>query len=184
MPDAEIYKPAEDSFFLSDILKKIIPELLDKNKNMKFLEIGSGSGIQLQTALNSGIKEENIFSCDINKEAVKTCRNMGFKCISSDLFENIKGKYDLIVFNPPYLPLDKREPVSSRVSTTGGKKGSEITNKFLKQAKKYLNENGKIILLASSLTKGINFSGYEKKILAEKKIFFEKLVIFELNIAD
>lgn len=181
MPDFEIYEPAEDSFFLSDILKKIIPKLLDKKSDLKFLEIGSGSGIQLQTASDSGIKKENIFSCDVNEDAVKECRNLGFNCIKSNLFKNIKGKYDIIVFNPPYLPIDTREPASSRLSTTGGKKGGEIISRFLKQAKNHLNKDGKIILLISSLTKKIDFEGYKKKILANKKIFFEKLIIFELR---
>ncbi len=177
----EIYEPSDDSFLLLDVLKKIIPQVLNQNKNFKFLEIGCGSGIQLQTALKAGIKKENIFSCDLNPEAVKYCKKLGFKCALSNLFKNIKGKYDMIVFNPPYLPEDKREPDSSIISTTGGKKGGEIINKFLRQAKRHLTKKGKIILLISSLTKGINFENYEKKILGEKKLFFEELIIFELS---
>ena len=180
MSNFEIYSPAEDSFFLSDVLKKIIPKLSNRNKKLKLLEIGFGSGIQLQTALNSGIKKENIFGADININAVKYCRKLGFKCVKSNLFSNINDKFNLIIFNPPYLPIDNREPASSSLSTTGGKKGGEIINRFLKQAKSHLDKNGKIIILISSLTKGINFKGYKKKILASKKIFFEKLSVLEL----
>jgi len=183
MPSPEIYSPAEDSFFLSDILKKIIPEMSkkNKNKNLKFLEIGCGSGIQLQTAMEAGVKKENILGADINDNAVKHCKKLGFNSVYSNLFQNIKGNYDLIIFNPPYLPDDKREPKSSKLATTGGKKGGEIINKFLKQAKGYLNKEGKIILIISSLTKGMNFSGYNVKILGIKKIFFEELKIIELT---
>jgi release factor glutamine methyltransferase len=182
MQYAEIYEPAEDSFLLSDILKREIPRLLSQNKNLKFLEVGSGSGIQLRAAFDSGIKREDIFGADINDNAVKYCKNLGFNCIYSNLFSHIKGKYDLIVFNPPYLPYDKREPESSRVSTTGGKKGSEIINRFLGQAKKHLKKGGKIILLISSLTEGIDFRGYKKKMPANKKIFFENLIVLELSL--
>jgi len=171
----EIYPASEDSFLLSETLKKEI-----KNKNIKFLEIGIGSGIQLQTAKELKIKE--IFGVDINPDAVKHCKSLGFNCIQSDLFQNVKGKYDIIVFNPPYLPLDKQEPKSSRVATTGGKKGSEIINKFLKQAKEHLAKDGKILLLTSSLTKGINWQGYNKKLLSKKKLFFEELYILELTV--
>jgi len=181
MPSPEIYQPVEDSFFLSDILRKIIPDLLKQNKNLKFLEIGSGSGIQLDTALNSGIKKENIFSCDINKEAVEYCKLLDFNSVRSNLFSRIYGIYDLIIFNPPYLPEDKREPATSKISTTGGKKGGEIINRFLKEAKEHLSKEGKIILLTSSLTKGINFLQYKKKIIDKKKIFFETLYILELS---
>ena len=175
-----IYSPEEDSYLLSRILKKKIPKLVKKNPDLKFLEIGSGSGIQLQTAFDSGIKKENIFSCDVNPQAVKECKKLGFNCIKSDLFEKINGKFDLIVFNPPYLPLDEREPEDSRIATTGGEKGSEIINKFLKQAKNYLKKDGKIFLVSSSLTKGLDFSGYKKKKIGEEKLFFEKLSVFEI----
>ncbi len=208
----EIYSPQEDSYFLSKILEKEIKTFLDKNKEIKFLEIGSGSGIQLQAAFDFGIKKENIFSCDINPNAVKHCKKLGFNCVVSDLFENIRGnncvvfvggkekmppfsisrkeheenkglpRFDLIIFNPPYLPEDKKEPISSRKITTGGKKGSEIINSFLKEAKSHLNKNGKIIFLTSSLTKGINWDNYKKKLLGEKKLFFEKLYVWELRL--
>ena len=178
----EIYTPLEDSYMLSEVLKKQIPKFLAKNKNLKFLEIGSGSGIQIQTALDSGIKKENIFSCDINKSAVKKCKSLGFKCIHSDLFSKIIGKFDLIIFNPPYLPLDLREPKNSRIATTGVLKGSEITNRFLTQSKKHLAKNGKIFLVSSSLTKGIDFLNFKRKIVARKKIFFEELRVWSLEI--
>lgn len=175
----DIYIPSEDSYLLSETLEKF---LLSRKKEIKILEIGCGSGIQLQALNNFGIKKENIFSCDINKEAVKRCKKLGFNSIHSDLFKEIKGKFDIIIFNPPYLPLDEREPEQSQLATTGGKKGSEIINKFLKQAKPHLNKKGKIILLTSSLTKGIIFKGYHKKLLAEKSLFFEKLYVWELSI--
>ena len=177
----DIYSPEEDSYLLSSVLKKKIHHIVEKNPNAKLLEIGSGSGIQLETAFASGIKKKNIFSCDINPEAVKHCKNLGFNCVKSNLFEKIKGKYEIIVFNPPYLPEDSREPKDSRMATTGGKDGGELTNKFLKQAKKRLAKNGRIFLLVSSLTKGLDFSDYRKKKLAEEKLFFEKLFVLEFS---
>lgn len=174
--NSEIYEPAEDSYLLSDVLKKNIV-----NKNSKCLEIGSGSGVQLKTLKKIGIK--NLTGADINKSAVAHCKKLGFNCIYSDLFSKIPKteKFDIIIFNPPYLPLDKREPLSSRTATTGGKKGSEIINKFLKQSKDYLNKNGKMFLLTSSLTKDIDFKDYNKKLLGKEKIFMEELYVWELT---
>lgn len=178
---SEIYSPEEDSYLLSEVLKKELPKLLKENPNITFLEIGCGSGIQLQTALNVGVKKENIFAVDINPEAVKYCKKLGFNCIISNLFENVKDKYNIIIFNPPYLPEDKHESRDSKLATTGGKKGGEIINKFLNSVKKYLNIQGKVFLLTSSLTKKINFKEFQLKILATKKIFFEELYVFELK---
>lgn len=173
---SEIYEPAEDSFLMADVLKKHI-----KNKKIKCLEIGVGSGIQLTTLKEIGIDPKNIFGVDINKAAVVHCRKLGFNCLPSDLFNEVKGKYNLIIFNPPYLPRDKREPKDSQIATTGGKLGSEIINKFLKQAKKHLAPKGKIFLLTSSLTKDIDWLDYKKKLLEKKKIFFEELFVWEVT---
>jgi len=177
---AEIYEPGDDSFFLSEILKKEIRGLLKENPNLIFLEVGSGGGIILETILNCGVKRKNIFSCDINKNAVEHCRTLGFNCINSDLFSNIKEKFDLIIFNPPYLPEDLNEPKNSSLSITGGKFGGEIINRFLRQAKFHLKKGGKIILLLSSLTKNLRDAGYNKTLLGTKKLFFERLFIYTL----
>ena len=81
--------------------------------------------------MKSGVKKENIFGIDINQNAVEYCKNLGFNCIQSDLFENFKKekKFDLIIFNPPYLPLDENEPKNSRKETTGGTIINEKTTK-------------------------------------------------------
>jgi len=181
---SSIYEPAEDSYFLSSVLKKEIPKLIEKNSELKFLELGSGNGIQLETALKSGVKKENIFGIDINPRAVEHCKNLGFNCIQSDLFENFEKekKFDLIIFNPPYLPSDEREPKNSRKETTGGREGGEITIEFLKQSKPFLSKNGKIFLITSSLAEKINFLGlgYKSKKRVSEKLFFEELIGWEL----
>ncbi len=179
-----VYQPAEDSYLMSRILKEQIPKLITTNPNLKFLEIGAGSGIHLETAKNAGIRNENIFSSDIDKKSVSHCNLLGFNCIHSDLFNNITGKYDMIIFNPPYLPEDAREPAGSRTQTTGGKKGNEIILRFLKDAKSHLNSNGKIFLITSSLSEDVDFDkiGYITKELGCEKLFFERLCIWELKI--
>ena len=197
---------------MSRILREQVPNLIEKNPDLKFLEIGAGSGIHLQTALNSGIKNENIFSSDIDKKSVSHCNVLGFNCIHSDLFEafkdmrfqseaieeiaqqNQKGSlqkkpqvsFDLIIFNPPYLPEDAREPKSSRKDTTAGKKGNEIVIRFLKSAKEHLEEDGKIFLITSSLSEDIDFKnlGYDAKEIGCEKLFFERLCIWELVIIE
>ncbi len=174
-----VYLPSEDSYALNNILKQEIPKLIEKNSNLKFLEIGAGSGIHLLTAEKIGIKKENIFSSDIDEASVSHCNLLGYNCIKSDLFEKIKGKYDLIIFNPPYLPEHEKD---KRIDTTGGKKGDEIILEFLKSAKNYLNKNGKIFLLTSSLTPKIDFkkAGYKSKQLLCEKLFYEQLCVWEL----
>lgn len=179
----EIYQPSEDSYLFKDFLKKELPKLINKNKNLKFLEIGCGSGILSREALRV-LPPKNITALDINSTAIKVLKKEPFKTIQSDLFNKLNSKnhkFDIIIFNAPYLPLDPREPKSSRLATTGGKRGDEVALKFLKEAKQYIKKNGKIFLLISSLTPLERIKKFKYKVVARKKLFTEELQILEFN---
>ena len=143
--------------------------------------MGSGSGIQAETCLKLGFKK--VLCADIDKESLEFLKNQKLKTKKSNLFSNIKSKFDLIIFNPPYLPEDKFD---KQKDTTGGKKGDETILRFLKQAKNHLKKDGKILLVLSSFTpktkinQAIRQNKYKKIKLAEKNIFFEKLFVYEI----
>ena len=174
----KIYQPSDDSHFFADFLKKYLSS--HKPQITNHLDMGSGSGILAETT-SKFINKKNILVADINSESIKLLKQKGFKSIKSNLFEKIKEKFDLITFNAPYLPLDKREPKNSQLATTGGKHGDEISIKFLKEAKKHLNKNGKIFLLISSLTPTNKIKKFNPKIVARKKLFFEQLLILKFD---
>lgn len=169
-----IYEPAEDSFLLQKYVRKYAEG--------KVLDVGTGSGIQAITALE---KTKDVLAVDINPEAVKLLKEKGIKAKVSNLFSNVKGKFNLIIFNPPYLPEDKEEPKDSATATTGGKKGYELTEKFLKQAKSFLEKEGRILMVCSSLTgdveKLFKKYRYKSKKLEEEKYFFEKIYVYLLQ---
>lgn len=150
------------------------------------LDVGTGSGIQALAAKNSGAK--SVMACDINPEAVEFVRGKGINVIESNLFSKIKEKFDLIIFNPPYLPDDEREDDESKLVTTGGKLGDEITLQFLKNAKEHLNKTGKILLLISSLTPRerifeiIAKNGMRYNIIGEDKFDFETLEVWIIEL--
>ncbi|MFA7707361.1 MAG: HemK2/MTQ2 family protein methyltransferase [Candidatus Pacearchaeota archaeon] len=192
----EIYQPSDDSYLLAEEVKKYLILVLnknrDKNKNItqdfKILDMGSGSGIQAETCKRTGF--DNIICADINPYAVDHLKKQGFKAVKTDLFLDLnpKTKFDLIIFNAPYLPEDKREPKDSRPNTTAGEQGYEIINAFLEQAKPRLNPNAIILLLFSSLSQPriiINKAkelGYNKKLLSSKRLFFEELYVYEFKL--
>jgi len=175
-----MYPPKEDSFFLSAILDDFFK---NKNiKNKKFLDMGSGSGIQAET-LAKFTEKRNIICADIDKEAVRHLKSRGFNAINSNLFAKVKGKFDFVIFNPPYLPEHKYD---KQPDTSGGKLGDETVLRFLKQAKKHLNKDSKIFLLLSSLTPRKRINNYltencKFKKLSEKKLFFEILEILIIS---
>jgi len=173
----EIYEPAEDSFLFQKFLENYLPTC---NRNSSFLDVGTGSGILAKTACKF-FSPKQIVACDINKEAVAALSDQPFSVFESDIFSNIKGLFDIIVCNAPYLPKDSREPKGSQVATTGGKRGDELSLRFLKQAFDYLNPQGKIFLLISSITPLDRINAWKPVIVARKKIDFEELRILEFT---
>lgn len=158
-----IYVPREDSFLLQI-------EVMDYARG-KVLDVGTGSGIQAlaAAACDGTIK---VTAVDIDKEAIERCKrdfkNSKTRFIVSDLFSNVKGRFDTIIFNPPYLPDDRHK---NDISVIGGRKGHETIERFLNQANSYLNENGIILLLFSSLTGREKIDG----LIEDNAFVFEKL---------
>lgn len=171
-----VYNPAEDSYLLIKAVKV--------NGKEKALDMGCGCGIVAMHLAKNGC---SVTACDVNESAVKNSKinaernGLKIRCIKSNLFENIDEKFDLIVFNPPYLPTKNED-----ISWDGGREGIEIIENFLKDAKNYLNEEGRIYLVSSSLS---NFKKiieefrhiYKFEKVAEENHFFEKLFVYKIT---
>lgn len=169
-----MYAPREDSFLLLKHVKSY--------SHGDVLDMGTGSGILAKEAAKYA---NNVIACDIDINVIsalkKNALSKNISLINSNLFSNIKGKFNLIIFNPPYLPSSK----IVHKDIEGGKNGTQVIAKFLKQAKSHLKKDGKILLLTSSLNKGIEniFKQYryQFKKIDQEPLFFEKLYVYELS---
>jgi release factor glutamine methyltransferase len=175
----EIYKPDVDSYLLQKYVERLVSGTV--------LDIGTGSGIQ---AVSAALKEDvtSVLAVDINPAALIEARKRAsaYKIIDkidfqlSDLFTSVKGSFDWILFNSPYLP---SEGDIDEVSWVGGKTGGEIIKLFLDEAFRYLNESGSILMIYSSHS-GLSvedFHGYNFDLLEEISIFFEQIYCVRLN---
>ena len=173
----DIYEPAEDSYLLEKAVR-----------NLAFgrvLDMGTGSGIQAQAAASlSQVRE--VVAIDINPKAVKQFegKNKKINVIQSDLFKNVNGKFNTIIFNPPYLPQDKGIEDSALY---GGKHGWEISERFLREVSNYLISDGIILFLFSTLTNKEKIEGFiehnllEFKEVDSLKIAFETLFVYKIT---
>ncbi len=179
-----VYEPAEDTFLLLAAL-----ESQNLKEADRVLEIGTGTGI---IAIHMAKTTKHVVAVDINQYAVECARNntqrnriKNIEIIESDLFQKVSGKYDVIIFNPPYLPTGKDEKVDDAVGCAwdGGRSGRKVTDKFLRQAPSYLTKTGKIIIIDSSKSKyqkticALESSGFSAKIVKHLNLFFEELVV-------
>ncbi len=169
-----MYEPREDSFLLEKYVKKFAFG--------KVLDIGTGSGLLTEAALQNK-KVKSALATEIDKNIIKKLKNKKYKVIYSDLFSNIKGKFDTIIFNPPYLPDSKYD---SDKSLGGGKKGYELLVRFLNEVSNYLSKNGIVLIVFSSITnkkiidETIKDNLLEYKLLEKNRIFFEELYVYKI----
>ncbi|MBN2053234.1 DUF2431 domain-containing protein [Candidatus Woesearchaeota archaeon] len=175
-----VYEAQEDSYLLLKYVKEL--------SYGKVIDIGTGSGILAEGVMHNP-NVESIYAVDIDKEAVEGLKKKCFgmiKCKHSDLFSNVEEKFDVIIFNPPYLPDDEKD---EDIALDGGKKGYELIERFLKEAKKHLNASGFILMVFSNRTgkeevdKSIKREGYEFELLEKKSLaFFEELYVYKIKI--
>ena len=173
----DVYEPCEDSFLLADAA---LAEIKDTDS---VLEVGCGSGI-ISAVIKANTKA-GIVAVDISPHAVKCTRDNGVDVIRGNLLSCIKGKFDVIVFNPPYLPTEdgEREEGWMNAALDGGHDGRQVIYRFLDEAEFHLVNHGKIIMLVSSHTGieevksrmlSLNYSVEE---VAQDKLMFEQLVV-------
>jgi release factor glutamine methyltransferase len=173
---AGIYEPREDTDLLADAAEQI--------SNKDVLEVGCGSGIISLILAKGG---NNVTAADIDQKAVDaTIENAvnnrtHITCFQSDLFQHVRGQYDYILFNFPYLP----ERITEENRSWAAGEDIEVVRRFAAAAKNHLKPNGKLLFVISSLTnlekvlKIFSFHGHKTQILAEKKIPWETLYLIE-----
>jgi predicted Ser/Thr protein kinase/methylase of polypeptide subunit release factors len=93
-------------------------------------------------------------------------------------------KFDLITFNPPYLPDDQKV---KDIALDGGKHGYELIGRFIDNLPPFLNDNGVCLLLFSSFSKKemileiISKQALDAKMIDSMKLDFEELYIYEIR---
>ena len=176
--DPEVYPPSEDSILLT--------ESLDIRIGEKVLEIGTGSGIvSIQCALNGA----DVVCGDINPRAVALARRnaaangVDIDVRETDVYSNIEGRFDTIVFNLPYLPVEDEGELAKAWS--GGPDGLGPLPRLLEGAPEHLLPDGRVVVVVSSLMDraGLDktLEGYEVKVLGERPLFFERLQVLEIK---
>lgn len=179
----KFYGPEEDTYFLIEAIK----EYFETNTPKRSLEIGVGNGQVSKLISENSIEHIGV---DINPNAIEETKRVCSKgnYFESDLFSKVSGKFDLIAFNPPYLPERKDEEDDwIKKAIVGGKKGYEIILRFLEELPNYLEDKGVSYLLFTELSvpevilekcksRMLNF----EKVL-EKSVMMEKMYVYRIT---
>ena len=151
------------------------------------LDVGTGSGI---LGLFCAMRGARVTITDIDEGALqnakKVARVLGLhvQAILSDIFSKVQGQFDLILFNPPYLP---SSTVNDR-TIDGGCQGTELSKRFLAGLPTHLKADGTALLLASNVNDASSFleeyPQFECSVLAKRPLFFEELQILCLRFRE
>jgi len=172
-----VYLPSEDTFLM----------MRSSNPGHNILEIGCGSGL---VSIHFAKLGRRVTAVDISDAAVactllnSKLNGVSVSALKSDLFSRVKGKFNTILFNPPYLPTEDNVPEG--IQWNGGEGGIEVVSRFLGEADRHLEKDGDIYLVLSSLSDIDALESQYVKYSFEKidgiSFFYEKLYLYRLTI--
>lgn len=185
-----VYEPADDSFLFA--------ENLTEKKGDIVLDMGTGCGILALAVADEAAK---VVAVDINPYAIRCAkRNAKLNRVAHKIFFvqgnlfaplGIEEKFDLILFNAPYLPSKPLEDNSwLELAWAGGVTGRRVIDRFICEAPKYMKPDGRILLMQSTRSDiSPTLRTFEKKELDTKIIatrafpFFEEVVLIQVKAA-
>jgi len=174
--DPQVYRPAEDSLLLLDAIS------LDPHE--RFLEVGTGTGL---IALHAA-RARPAVATDANVEAVQLARRnarrneLPLHVIRTHLMAGLRGPFDVVAFNPPYLEGPPRDSLDR--AWQGGHQGSEVSQSFLADLGRVLSAEGRAYLLLSRANEATRRSAEERfrvRVVSAKRLFFEELEVLEVT---
>ncbi|MBU7004074.1 MAG: methyltransferase [Theionarchaea archaeon] len=175
-----VYEPAEDSLMLL--------EAAVEYRTRRALEIGTGCGLTAISLSRAGCPF--VVGTDISIEAIKCAAanvsiySPGVHLIRCDLFGPVDIPFELVLFNPPYVPVENAN--GEEAYWAGGKGGRELIDRFIGGLGQRLSEDGRALLVHSSLndldlTRSIaGKQGFDLEVINTRPFFFEKLYVVEL----
>ena len=175
----EVFRPAEDSFLLL--------QAVDVARGERFLEVGAGTGL---LTLHAAKVAALTVATDVSPHAVRCVRanaarnRLPVAVVRCDLLRGLRGTFDVIAFNPPYL--------AERIGTAweerawqGGVTGEDVMLHFFDQAPERLAERGRCYVTVPTNRERAIAKARERfdvRVAGEKPMFFEKLLALELTV--
>lgn len=138
--------------------EELVDLVLKENSkaDLQILDIGTGSGA-IAISLKSARPDWHVTASDISSEALQLAKEnsernqASLDFIESDVFNQISGKFDVIISNPPYIAYDDEDEVGVNVLASephlalfADEDGFAIYRRIIEGASSHLTENGKL----------------------------------------
>jgi release factor glutamine methyltransferase len=153
--------------------------LAEVREGDRVLDMGTGSGVMAILAASASASA-TVVAVDINPEAIETTR---FNAILngvqdridvfvSDLFGHAEGRFDLIVFDPPFRWFPARDPLERGMTD----ENYASMTAFFADAREYLSEGGRMLIHFGTsgdlayLESLIDAQGFDREVLARRRV--------------
>jgi len=143
-----------------ELVERILRDLEGRPSPGRALDLGTGSGA-IAIALAAARPELHVLAVDLSLEALVLAREnarlngvegrVAFVC--SDWFSALRGRFHLIVSNPPYIPTERLEALPKEVrayeprkALDGGPRGIRELERIIREAPRFLQPQGRLYL--------------------------------------
>lgn len=175
----QVYSPEADTFLLARAAQAEV------KAGDRVLEVGTGSGY-IAAEL---VRICDVVATDINPHAALCARERGVDVLRGDLFSGIRSTFDLILFNPPYLPTQPAERIDDwlEYALDGGECGRAVIERFVADVGRVLAPDGRCLLLISSLTgpgevcEHISRRGFTSEVVMQEALEDEILYVLRIK---
>jgi release factor glutamine methyltransferase len=173
---SQVYPVREDTLLL------LQAALTEADPSDRVLELGTGSGYVTRHLVG---KVALLVATDVNPHACRAAAAPGLGVARADLTAGIRGQFDLVLFNAPYLPTVAEERLDDWLEKAldGGETGREVIARLLPDLPRVLAAGGRLLLVISELT-GVKEvlallrdAGFRAEIAREERAEGERLVV-------
>lgn len=137
----------------------LVEEAVNRLKpSMRVLDMCTGSGC-IAVSLKRLARDIEVTAADISSKALAVAienaelNSADIEFIQSDLFKNIRGKFDIIVSNPPYIPsetvdllMEEVREHEPRLALDGMSDGLHFYRLIVRESTRFLEDKGFLML--------------------------------------
>lgn len=139
------------------LVENVIPHLEALDRQTSVIDLGSGSGA-IAIAIAAKVPTAHVIAVENDEQALIWLRrnieenNVDVRIVAEDVSVALEGvKADLVVANPPYVPIDEDLPFEVKnyephVALFGGRGGMEVPRKFIAAASRLLKAEGIFVM--------------------------------------
>lgn len=178
----DVYRPGDDTLLLATAVHGEV------RRGDRFLEVGCGAGYIGLVAARAGA---DVVCTDANPHAVALARHnarqngLALEAVGADLLAGLSGPFDVVAFNPPYLPTapDDYVPGPLNLAFDGGADGNAVVLRFAAQLARLRPLPRCVLVVHSTLSDpgplrtALATAGYRNDVAAEQAQPFERLTV-------